>query len=194
MAGASGDDDGAGIMEQARRSCAGIAISLDRDARASERREPGHDIALQQLLDAVDRLVGLALQQAGNLGQRLLARVDPVERALARHGLDAGCRVLVDATFLKRAERDRFRQLADQAGVPFLILACSAAPEVLRQRILSRQASGGDPSEAGIDVLEAQLASLEPPAEDEQGDIVMPAPEDAESPVALAERIAGRLG
>ena len=34
---------------------------------------------------------------------------------LAYHGLDAGCRVLVDATFLKRAERDRFRQLADQA-------------------------------------------------------------------------------
>ena len=102
--------------------------------------------------------------------------------------------MLVDATFLKRAERDRFRQLADQAGVPFMILACSAAPEVLRQRILSRQASGGDPSEAGIDVLEAQLASLEPPAGDEQGDIVMPAPEDAESPVALVERIAGRLG
>jgi aminoglycoside phosphotransferase family enzyme/predicted kinase len=113
---------------------------------------------------------------------------------LARHGLDAGCRVLVDATFLKRAERDRFRRLANQAGVPFLILACSAPPEVLRQRILSRQASGGDPSEAGTAVLEAQLASREPPAEDEQGDIVMPVPEDTESVVALAERITARIG
>jgi predicted kinase len=113
---------------------------------------------------------------------------------LARHGLDAGYRVLVDATFLKRAERDRFRRLADQADVSFLVLACSAPPEVLRQRILSRQASGGDPSEAGIAVLEAQLASREPPAEDEQGDIVMPAPEDTESAAALAERITARIG
>jgi predicted kinase len=77
--------------------------------------------------------------------------------------------------------------------VPFLILACSAPPEVLRQRILDRQAAGGDPSEAGIAVLEAQLESREPPAEDEQADVVMPAPEDTESAAALAERIAARI-
>ena len=112
---------------------------------------------------------------------------------LAQHGLDADYPVIIDATFLKRQQRDRFRQLAASAGVPLLILACDAPQDTLRRRILMRQAADSDPSEAGIAVLEAQLQSQESLGEDEQGDIFMPAPEDAESIEVLADRMAGRM-
>ena len=42
--------------------------------------------------------------------------------------IEAGYTAVVDATFLKRAQRDAFRRLAVQLGVPFTILAFRAAP------------------------------------------------------------------
>lgn len=51
------------------------------------------------------------------------------------------------------ATRKAFRELARDAGLPFRIVACEAAESVLRERILLRDARGGDASEAGIAVL-----------------------------------------
>uniref|UniRef100_UPI0025C221BA bifunctional aminoglycoside phosphotransferase/ATP-binding protein n=1 Tax=Aquabacterium sp. TaxID=1872578 RepID=UPI0025C221BA len=82
--------------------------------------------------------------------------------ALADQALCAGYPVIVDAAFLKRHERDRFRQLAQQRGVPFGILHCEAPEVVLRARIRSRQAEGRDPSEATEAVMFAQRQSAEP--------------------------------
>jgi predicted kinase len=112
---------------------------------------------------------------------------------LARHVLEAGFTAIIDAAFLKRQERDRFRQLAVTAGVPFMMLVCHAPEDILRQRILMRQAADTDPSEAGLAVLEAQLQSREPPGADEQGDSVTAEAGDAESVAALSKWIAGRL-
>jgi aminoglycoside phosphotransferase family enzyme/predicted kinase len=81
--------------------------------------------------------------------------------------LDAGYRVIIDATFLRRADRDAFRRLAHERHVPFLILAFDADPATLRQRIENRQRAGGDASEATAAVLERQLAEREPLAEGE---------------------------
>jgi uncharacterized protein len=81
---------------------------------------------------------------------------------LARAVLDAGLPVLVDATFLRRAQRDAFRALARERGVPGLILAFDAPEAVLRERVRQRAWSGKDVSEAGLAVLDAQLASREP--------------------------------
>jgi aminoglycoside phosphotransferase family enzyme len=83
-------------------------------------------------------------------------------RARARGLLQDGWTVLVDAAFLRRAERQAFAELAQTEGCPFHILACEAAPEVLRQRISARQAAGGDASEATLAVLEQQFGWLEP--------------------------------
>ena len=83
---------------------------------------------------------------------------------LAADLLAAGWSVIVDATFLERQQRACFRDLAERAGVPFKILACSASTATLRQRIAERQ---GDASEATVAVLEWQLARLEPLAADE---------------------------
>lgn len=96
-------------------------------------------------------------------GERTLARLLELARGL----LAAGFPVIVDATFLKRDWRDPFAALAGQLALPWFIAAAEADPAVLRERVARRQREGRDASEAGLDVLEAQLASLEPFAEQE---------------------------
>lgn len=81
---------------------------------------------------------------------------------LARQVLEAGLPVLVDATFLQRAQRDAFRALAQALGLPCLILAFEAPEAVLRERVRQRTQAGHDASEADLAVLDAQLASREP--------------------------------
>lgn len=88
-------------------------------------------------------------------------------RELAAGLLNAGWSVIVDAAFLKRSERERFRSLAHDAGAAFSILAPQATPEQLRERIQARQALGVDASEATLAVLERQIKILEPVAADE---------------------------
>jgi aminoglycoside phosphotransferase family enzyme/predicted kinase len=92
--------------------------------------------------------------------------------ALADTIVSAGHTAIVDAAFLKRAQRDRFRSLASARSAPFRILSFAARPETLRQRIEARAARGTDASEAGLEVLDAQLAGQEPPALDEQAFVV----------------------
>ncbi|MBK7846172.1 MAG: AAA family ATPase [Zoogloea sp.] len=84
--------------------------------------------------------------------------------------LDAGWSVIVDAAFLKRAERDTFRNIALSRGADFAILACSAPDDELRRRLEARQ---GDASEATVAVLERQLGWIEALAADEL-DFVLP--------------------
>ena len=81
---------------------------------------------------------------------------------LAEKLLSAGLSVIVDATFLRRDERRRFGDLAKRLSVPFCIWDCHAPRDVLEQRIRARQQSSSDPSDATIEVLEAQLRRVEP--------------------------------
>ena len=83
-------------------------------------------------------------------------------RELAALLLRAGWSVCVDATFLKRAERETFRRLARETGAAFSILAPQATPAQLRDRIQARMVLGQDASEATLDVLEQQLRTVEP--------------------------------
>jgi predicted kinase len=93
--------------------------------------------------------------------------------------LRAGWSVVVDAAFLRRAERDRFRGLAAELGVSCAILAPQASPQVLRERILARQQQGLDASEATLAVLEQQMHWIEPLTADEQVCRIALAPEPA---------------
>lgn len=81
--------------------------------------------------------------------------------------IGAGYPALVDATFLRRAQRDLLRERAARLGVPFLILNFSAAAATLRARIEQRRQRGRDASEATVAVLERQLATQEALAADE---------------------------
>jgi len=86
--------------------------------------------------------------------------------SLAREVLLAGYSVIVDATFLKRAQRDPYRQLAKSQGVGFVVLELTAPIELLRQRLIQRH---GDASDADLAVLAHQLAGYTPLEEDERG-------------------------
>lgn len=90
----------------------------------------------------------------------------------AREILAAGHPAIVDATFLKRAHRDRFRKLADELNVPFRILHCRASKEELRRRVSERMRRGDDASQADLDVLDLQIEEREPLGEDERQFVV----------------------
>ena len=82
--------------------------------------------------------------------------------------------MVVDAAFLKRAERDAFRALASEMGADFFILAPQATPAQLRERIQARLAKGRDASEATLDVLEKQRIWIETLDADE-ANLLLPA-------------------
>jgi len=114
--------------------------------------------------------------------ERTYARLIELSQLL----LGAGCSVIVDATFLQRADRDAFSTLAQAHGAAFAILAPQADPDQLRERILARNALGTDASEATLEVLAHQMRTLEPlgaeelhwvlpasgPAQGQNGDVV----------------------
>jgi len=80
---------------------------------------------------------------------------------LAQTVLTAGFPVLVDAAFLRREQRERFRALAERLGAPFFILDVDTPPALLRQRVLARATAGRDASEASVAVLDNQLRTHE---------------------------------
>lgn len=81
--------------------------------------------------------------------------------------LRAGWPVIVDAACLARAQRDGLRRVAAAAGAPCVVAACEAPEALLRERVAARAAAGSDASDAGMPVLERQLAAREPPGADE---------------------------
>ena len=74
----------------------------------------------------------------------------------------AGRSAVVDATFRRSVDAQKFVRAFRAAGAltPPLILACTAPPEVLRQRVQERAERGG--SDAGLDVLDTQLHEQRP--------------------------------
>jgi aminoglycoside phosphotransferase family enzyme/predicted kinase len=116
--------------------------------------------------------------QAGIYSQAASEKTYAQLARLAGNVVAGGLTVIVDAAFLKLDERQRFQHLAQSSGVPFAILHLEADESTLVARITRRRQLGNDPSEAGIDVLKAQLASQEPLAASElaavlpiQGDV-----------------------
>lgn len=97
---------------------------------------------------------------------------------------------IVDAAFLRRAERDEFQALARELGVPFLIASCQAVESTLRSRVARREAGTSDASEAGIAVLENQLATQEPLGADE---LARAAPIDSEWDEARLQEAIGAI-
>jgi hypothetical protein len=93
-------------------------------------------------------------------------------QGLAKEVLESGYPVIIDATFLKRPQRDLFKQLAEQLLVPLRILFFHADAAVLRQRVAARQNEGLDISEADLRVLEHQLDTYDGLDADERDDTI----------------------
>ncbi len=99
---------------------------------------------------------------------------DLTERTYARLGelagasLDAGFSVVVDATSLKRAQRDGLRAVARSRSAPSVILAVRAPESVLRDRIAARARAGRDASDADLAVLDRQWRGIEALTDEER--------------------------
>lgn len=88
---------------------------------------------------------------------------------LTRSLLESGFTAIVDAAFLKRAQRDTFRALAKRLKALFIIFDCQPSEDTLLNRVLNREREGRDASEANAAVLTHQLATHEPLTEAEKG-------------------------
>ena len=108
---------------------------------------------------------------------------------LAEEILYAGYNVIVDATFLQQSRRQAFQKLARQLSVPFIILEFTAPEELLRSRVAQRLAEGADPSEANLEVLEAQLVAQERLTESEQAAAMCISPDSPLDLQQLKQRI-----
>jgi len=124
------------------------------------------------------------------LTQKTYARLE----ALAQLVLQSGHVAVVDATFLKRAQRDRFRSLAESCKVPFVIIDCDAPLEVLQKRIGARKEQPDNVSDADFEVLNAQLASREGLSDEERVVCLAVRPDKVLNREALIARLSSNPG
>jgi aminoglycoside phosphotransferase family enzyme/predicted kinase len=143
------------------------------------------------------RLHGLAAEERSHagLGEALYSQAATKAtygalEAVAGDALSSGTNIIVDATFLRRRDRDRFRELAARSGARCVVLHCQASEAVLRERVARRDSHSTDASEATLAVLEAQLDAREAIGADEPDVVAI----DTARPVdfdALAARLIG---
>jgi aminoglycoside phosphotransferase family enzyme/predicted kinase len=86
---------------------------------------------------------------------------------LAQQSLRSGYTTIVDAAFLKEAQREPFIALAKSIRCPAITLHTHANENILRQRILKRSAESGNVSDATLNVLESQITGYEHPSSQE---------------------------
>lgn len=84
--------------------------------------------------------------------------------SLARTILAAGYTVIVDATFIKRSDRDSFAELGKKQDVPLIIVHLTGSDATIKSRLRERK---GDASEAGFEQYLAQKKAFDPFSEDE---------------------------
>lgn len=96
---------------------------------------------------------------------------------LTRQLLPEGFRVIVDATFLSRAWRQPFEELAESLHAPWVLVSPQVSIDLLKQRVSHRKAHGQDASEADMAVLEAQLSGHEPLDTSEMRHAITPKPD-----------------
>jgi aminoglycoside phosphotransferase family enzyme/predicted kinase len=123
------------------------------------------------------RLAGLRPQdRVGAVDARLLYQqrmtAATYERLLelAREVIASGRHVILDATFLRRWQREGVRRLAGELDVTLVILDFHVEPAELRRRLRLRAARGDDPSDADEGVLAEQMRQAEPLQADERED------------------------
>lgn len=112
---------------------------------------------------------------------------------LAEAALKAGFPAVIDATYLKKTQRDAASQVAEACGAPLIILDCNAPDEVIAGWLEQRRLAGNDPSDATMDVIHAQQASREPLSEEELLHTKRVDTHDSASLDSLISRIRKRL-
>ena len=88
---------------------------------------------------------------------------------LAELILKSGYSVIMDATFLKKSQRDQFRLLAGHLGLPFFIVPCEVDEQTRKLRLSLRSK---DYSQADLEVAHKQERLLEPLTPEERRYII----------------------
>ncbi len=101
---------------------------------------------------------------SSEMSRRTYARLGELAEEIVQSGFTA----VVDGTFLRCDDRRTFRRLAEQLGVPFVILNFQAAGPTLRHRIRERLTHQHDASEANLEVLAQQIATRQALEDDER--------------------------
>jgi len=86
---------------------------------------------------------------------------------LAKHVLNYGYSTIVDAAFLKKAQRKPFQALAKSLNYPVVVLHTHTNQNILEERILRRSTESGNVSDATLKVLESQVRGFERPVSPE---------------------------
>ncbi len=107
---------------------------------------------------------------AGIYSPDATARTYDEMRRRARPFLERRCPVILDATHLKREQRQKAKELAQTTGVPFLAMECVATGETVRERLRQRESAVWSPSDGRWEVYEAQTAGAEPLSELPEGE------------------------
>ncbi|MBI3480427.1 MAG: AAA family ATPase [Nitrosomonadales bacterium] len=81
---------------------------------------------------------------------------------LARGLIAAGFPVIVDAAFVLHAERESFRALANELGIPCVIASLQTDAALLEERLAQRSHRRNDASEADVEVLKKLQVFYEP--------------------------------
>ncbi len=88
--------------------------------------------------------------------------------------LDRGQWAILDATYRRRADREALRELTRRLGARPLFVECAAPEDVVRARLASRKARGGDPwSDGRWETYRSQRALIEPLSGREHSDSVV---------------------
>ncbi len=86
---------------------------------------------------------------------------------LAAAALHAGKSIVVDATFIRRADREQFCRLAKAASSSCVILCPECPDDLVRQRIETRCRDGNNASDGTVAVYLRQKAAFEMPVPEE---------------------------
>lgn len=81
--------------------------------------------------------------------------------------LEAGHGVILDATFMKRSDRDAVRKLAASCQAPVLFVECHCSEEIVRKRLAERARHGKTVSDADGAIYLEQRRRFEPFGADE---------------------------
>ncbi|NRP15411.1 bifunctional aminoglycoside phosphotransferase/ATP-binding protein [Marinobacterium sp. xm-a-152] len=82
--------------------------------------------------------------------------------------LEAGQTLILDAAYIRQRSRRQFLQLAEELGCPARIIACEPPEKVIEARLAKRSEEREDPTDATIEVMQAQKRVAEPLSEEEE--------------------------
>ena len=137
------------------------------------------------------RLAGVAATErasADTYSAEFTARTYEELGRATREAVERTGAAIVDATFHRQRERGAFRAGLGDAPPGPAFVQCVAPPDVLRSRVLAREADPSRISDADVGVLERQLSDLEP-LEDEHLEL----DSGSSSPEDLVARVEGFL-